>query len=81
MLLNNIFSTAVAVGAILVPMAQANEDLEARSQDITVKWHSKTTCKDSGGPKRTYSSGPCLGLSDTDHGVEIIDRHGACHRK
>lgn len=52
-----------------------------RSLDVTVRFFSKTTCSDSGGPKRDYSKGTCLPLSESSHGVKIVDHRSGCYGK
>ncbi|KAJ4301315.1 hypothetical protein N0V90_003406 [Kalmusia sp. IMI 367209] len=91
MLFTNTVTNLLAACAILVPSAIAvptafeeglsqaeDAPLEARALDMKVKWHSKTNCKDSGGPNRSYSRGVCMPLTQTDHGVKIVDRVGSC---
>ncbi|KAM0718975.1 hypothetical protein Q7P37_006047 [Cladosporium fusiforme] len=45
----------------------------------TLKWHSKTTCADSGGPWRHYNEGECRTLYNSDHGVAIWSTSPDCY--
>lgn len=83
MLFNNLAATILAASALLVPTAMGQDapSLAPRSLDMTVKWHSRTTCSDKGGPERSYSRDVCMPLTDTNHGVEIIDRLESCRSK
>lgn len=70
--------------AIAHPAPEAEpepESLETRSLDATVKWHNDRHCGGSGGPKRDYSAGTCLPLSQSTYSVKILDLRAGCIRK
>lgn len=81
MLFSNFASSALAVIAVLAPSALAQDDVSPQSLDIEWKNHSKTTCKDSGGPTRQYNAGDCLALHESTHALDILDKRGSCYGK
>ncbi|KAH9243849.1 hypothetical protein K456DRAFT_1756637 [Colletotrichum gloeosporioides 23] len=77
----NTLATCVflALPAVGLPPQRQDDSLLARQPlDITVRFYKYTTCG-GGGPKRDYSSGQCLSLPESSHGVRIIDRRTGCH--
>lgn len=60
---------------------RADDAISMWSLDVTVRFFSEATCKDSGGPKRDYVSGTCLPLSESSRGVKIVDHRPGCYGK
>ena len=79
------FSTIAVLPFLLTAVAAhpepQPESLESRSLDATVKWHKDHHCGGAGGPKRDYSAGACLPLSQSTLSVEILDLKAGCIRK
>jgi hypothetical protein len=74
------FTTPLLPLALFVSTA-LSAALEPRALDMKVKWYPYTTCSSGGGPARSYSRNVCMPLTDTDHGVKILDRIGDCRSK
>ncbi|CAI0651576.1 unnamed protein product, partial [Colletotrichum noveboracense] len=77
-LLSNFASAAVAVSALFVPAAFAQNEKAARAGDVTLKWHITKTCGGPG-PARSYTRNECIELSDSSRAVEMLGRNGLCH--
>lgn len=73
MLISNIVPAMATAAAVFAPAAAA--------WDMKLKWQSKTTCSDSGGPARTYSRNECIPLSESSHGVTILEHNAPCKSK
>ncbi|KAF4479895.1 hypothetical protein CGGC5_v012933 [Colletotrichum fructicola Nara gc5] len=80
MLFSNFASAAVAVSALFVPAAFAQNEKAARAGDVTLKWHITKTCGGPG-PARSYTRNECIELSDSSRAVKMLGRNGLCHRK
>ncbi|KAI8211563.1 hypothetical protein K4K53_002855 [Colletotrichum sp. SAR 10_77] len=78
MLFSNLASAAVAVSALFVPAAFAQNEKAARAGDVTLKWHITKTCGGPG-PARSYTRNECIELSDSSRAVKMLGRNGLCH--
>ncbi|KAK8079412.1 hypothetical protein PG997_007230 [Apiospora hydei] len=73
MLISNITPSLTTAIAFFAPAAAA--------WDMKVKWQDTTTCVDPGGPARTYVRDDCMPLTNSDHGVKILDHVTPCNSK